>query len=537
MTDFSLIEAKRVASPDSRLSSHLDCCSLHSSPCPPQSTTASVTPPLSNISSSSSHPSSASSSSSSLPVSPPASSVSVPSAQFTPDRVLVTVGTTRFDELIAAVLEPRFLLLLLSFGCQQLVLQIGRGERPSFPGIPSSVPFRLSSQSPSLTPRSSAPSTLPDAASLSRRGAARGGERGGDKHVAAELRCCREADALPSCFCSGSCVMEGLTACISADNDSGSFRISQSCLLSLLQQESDLHHPAGRGTGLSAPSSGILPPALGAAPRTLSVSYFRFRPCLDAELEAASLVISHCGAGTVFQALRRGKRLVAVVNASLMNNHQLELGCELARRSHCLLVASLSSEHQRSPGLQAAPAHSLALPSGFAWLWGWVRCAGEEKRDRHHKKEGEQRCELQTAVYKICGATWACAPAEGAASPSREETEKRAREGETAQESGGGAFSGLAALLQPIRSEGGRNGEAEERRGGREEQNEQRRQRACSSSATADREGTDEARQEPGDSQKPLRLVPLPPADLRGFYAAVEAVAGLHPLYGDRRDR
>uniref|UniRef100_A0A669PL39 UDP-N-acetylglucosamine transferase subunit ALG13 n=1 Tax=Phasianus colchicus TaxID=9054 RepID=A0A669PL39_PHACC len=41
--------------------------------------------------------------------------------------VFVTVGTTSFDELIAAVSSPAAEQVLRSRGCRQLVLQIGRG--------------------------------------------------------------------------------------------------------------------------------------------------------------------------------------------------------------------------------------------------------------------------------------------------------------------------------------------------------------------------------------------------------------------------
>ncbi|XP_032052450.1 putative bifunctional UDP-N-acetylglucosamine transferase and deubiquitinase ALG13 [Aythya fuligula] len=41
--------------------------------------------------------------------------------------VFVTVGTTSFDELIAAVSSPPAMRVLQSRGCERLVLQIGRG--------------------------------------------------------------------------------------------------------------------------------------------------------------------------------------------------------------------------------------------------------------------------------------------------------------------------------------------------------------------------------------------------------------------------
>lgn len=53
-------------------------------------------------------------------------------------RVLVTVGTTSFDELIEAVTSSQFIKLLMSQGYTRLSLQIGRGQY-----IPDSSPTPL----------------------------------------------------------------------------------------------------------------------------------------------------------------------------------------------------------------------------------------------------------------------------------------------------------------------------------------------------------------------------------------------------------
>lgn len=55
------------------------------------------------------------------------------------------------------------------------------------------------------------------------------------------------------------------------------------------------------------------------------VEYFRYAPTLKERIEEAALVISHAGAGSVFESLRAGKRLIAVPNGALMDNHQADL--------------------------------------------------------------------------------------------------------------------------------------------------------------------------------------------------------------------
>lgn len=62
----------------------------------------------------------------------------------------------------------------------------------------------------------------------------------------------------------------------------------------------------------------------------LSVEWFEYVPTLVPFLDSASLVISHAGAGSIFEALRRGLPCIAVPNAILMDDHQKELVKKLA---------------------------------------------------------------------------------------------------------------------------------------------------------------------------------------------------------------
>ena len=64
------------------------------------------------------------------------------------------------------------------------------------------------------------------------------------------------------------------------------------------------------------------------------VQVVEFLPSLDAILKEASLVISHAGAGSVFESLSLGKPTLVVVNESLMDNHQVELAETLASLGH-----------------------------------------------------------------------------------------------------------------------------------------------------------------------------------------------------------
>jgi beta-1,4-N-acetylglucosaminyltransferase len=78
---------------------------------------------------------------------------------------------------------------------------------------------------------------------------------------------------------------------------------------------------------------------------SLSVDYFTFSSSIADSMRAASLVISHAGSGSIFEALKLRKPLIVVVNEDLMDNHQSELAEELAERKH-LFCACPQNLHQ-----------------------------------------------------------------------------------------------------------------------------------------------------------------------------------------------
>ncbi|KAA8493613.1 UDP-N-acetylglucosamine transferase subunit ALG13-like [Porphyridium purpureum] len=64
------------------------------------------------------------------------------------------------------------------------------------------------------------------------------------------------------------------------------------------------------------------------------VDCFRFKPSLTHDMQRAGLIISHAGAGSIFEALRMGKNLIVVINDRLMDNHQAELAEEMQALGH-----------------------------------------------------------------------------------------------------------------------------------------------------------------------------------------------------------
>ena len=106
-------------------------------------------------------------------------------------------------------------------------------------------------------------------------------------------------------------------------------------------------------------------PIDGRSSHRVLVRWYRFRPTLAAEMERADAILCHAGAGTLLEALEisassslsssssRGgeKKIVnAVINTSLMDNHQSELAEELEERGHILVTRDCASEWTTEAG-------------------------------------------------------------------------------------------------------------------------------------------------------------------------------------------
>jgi beta-1,4-N-acetylglucosaminyltransferase len=69
-------------------------------------------------------------------------------------------------------------------------------------------------------------------------------------------------------------------------------------------------------------------------PSVLKIVWYRLKDNISSDIQNASLVISHAGAGSCTEILRASKPLIVVVNDTLMGNHQVELAEQLHQDKH-----------------------------------------------------------------------------------------------------------------------------------------------------------------------------------------------------------
>ena len=74
--------------------------------------------------------------------------------------------------------------------------------------------------------------------------------------------------------------------------------------------------------------------------RSILYRPLRFQADLHGEMQKAHLIISHCGAGSIIEAIDLMKPLIVVVNSSSQGNHQGELSDKFFDGGHCLAMTT-----------------------------------------------------------------------------------------------------------------------------------------------------------------------------------------------------
>ncbi|KAI7904420.1 UDP-N-acetylglucosamine transferase subunit ALG13 [Cokeromyces recurvatus] len=102
----------------------------------------------------------------------------------------------------------------------------------------------------------------------------------------------------------------------------------------------------------------------------LAIDGYKYKPSITEDMEKADIIISHAGAGTVLQALRlENKKLIIVINESLMDNHQLELAKALTVKNYaiCSEISELSNTLKNIKQINLVPFPS-PKPETFATI-------------------------------------------------------------------------------------------------------------------------------------------------------------------------
>lgn len=68
-----------------------------------------------------------------------------------------------------------------------------------------------------------------------------------------------------------------------------------------------------------------------------SGAFFSFRDDVDVFYNDADVIITHAGAGTLYQLLEKGKKIIAVPNLERIDKHQVDIATYM-ERNHYLLV-------------------------------------------------------------------------------------------------------------------------------------------------------------------------------------------------------
>jgi len=77
----------------------------------------------------------------------------------------------------------------------------------------------------------------------------------------------------------------------------------------------------------------------------LNLNFFRKKASIREDMEQADLIVSHAGAGSLFESLRMKKKVITVANESLMGNHQTELANALDHDGNVVSATILNFEN------------------------------------------------------------------------------------------------------------------------------------------------------------------------------------------------
>lgn len=96
----------------------------------------------------------------------------------------------------------------------------------------------------------------------------------------------------------------------------------------------------------------------------IDMEIYRMKASIADDISGAVLVISHAGAGSIFETIRAKKPLIVVTNTLLADNHQVELAAAMHSRGHLLYAepSQLAEILRRDGSAMVRPGGLLPLP-------------------------------------------------------------------------------------------------------------------------------------------------------------------------------
>ncbi|SJX61061.1 related to ALG13-catalytic component of UDP-GlcNAc transferase [Sporisorium reilianum f. sp. reilianum] len=258
-------------------------------------------------------------------------------------RIFVTVGTTRFDSLIRAVLSHDFFDVVARLAPRsssddaaqaQVVVQYGNS---SIADILTNSALASVDEGSEIVPEPGM--RIVDGRRVYQSGAHIHGLDPGKTGTISGLRLRNVSQGAPR-----------------AASDTDARHAGKSVFDRILDEARAMHGSTG-----SIASSALEGATLQAETQHgIQLELFRFAPDLKAYIESADIVISHAGSGTILDTLRMRPRtpsLVVVPNTSLMDNHQVELAQALGEDKYVIAGSeeTLASDLERASSTVCAP--------------------------------------------------------------------------------------------------------------------------------------------------------------------------------------
>ena len=84
-------------------------------------------------------------------------------------------------------------------------------------------------------------------------------------------------------------------------------------------------------------------------------------------MHESTLIITHCGAGSIIEALSLNKVFITVVNDTLQDNHQTELADKLSQGNYCIstnpnkLIIELEALKRNAGTITNFPKHDTTI--------------------------------------------------------------------------------------------------------------------------------------------------------------------------------